>query len=200
MEGGNSRRYDFHLQRPQFTTKMINIKIRSVTWIWSDLFQDMILVPSHSPTVLYTCVFVLYSLTFLWGGEAPSQAVITATVMMKTLSTTDRTTGTYSDAVSSGWRQTWQHTWGGDRKHVTEGVRRGDTGDWKIPTGISTFFKIPLLTCKAFRSPSCPASPHLADFLFTVCIECLLNPAVTLSMCQNGATFNALLVSQYQCC
>lgn len=54
---------------------------------------------------------MLCSLTFLRGREARSQIIIITIVIMKTLSAANRTTGTYSDNVSSGWSETRQHTW-----------------------------------------------------------------------------------------
>ncbi len=54
--------------------------------------------------------YMLYSLTFFWGCEAESQIIIITCVIMRTLSAANRTTGTYSYNVSSGWSETWQHT------------------------------------------------------------------------------------------
>lgn len=58
------------------------------------------------------CVFGPYSLTFLWGCEAPSQIIIITVVMIKTLRAANGATGTDSDNVSSGWSETREHTWG----------------------------------------------------------------------------------------
>lgn len=74
---------------------------------------------------VYMCMFVLYSLTFLRGCEARSQIIIITIVIKKTLSAANRTTGAYSDNVSSEWSETRQHTWRrGAHEHVRRRVRQ----------------------------------------------------------------------------
>lgn len=65
---------------------------------------------THTPRT-NACVFGPYSLTFLWGCEARSQTIIITVVVIKTLRTANRATGTDSDNVSSGWGETREHTW-----------------------------------------------------------------------------------------
>lgn len=77
---------------------------------------------------VYICVFVLYILTFLRGCEARSQIIIITIVIMKTLGAANRTTGAYSDNVSSGWSETPQHTWRGG-EHECETGREAENTD-----------------------------------------------------------------------
>lgn len=59
---------------------------------------------------LCVCTFVLCRHTFLRGCEARSQIIIITIVIKKTLRAANRTTGAYSDNVSSRWSETGQHT------------------------------------------------------------------------------------------